>query len=261
MIQYIEFIDHSFLTVYLAENLGQDIFESLMENNLIINRLKTNSIDEINLAINNSVDIFAESVNQNWLIDILDTDINNLNLIEANSENNIFLYSSQIELKADDKKSLKKFGIEFVELKKVNEQKINQMAGRYCQQLELNQKEVQTLITQSKSYQEIINNLELISLADNKSEAIKSLEITEKTPLFFRTFNMQNIQRDSIIWANEVTDADLQLALSLIYTKLEKQQNAQVIQKLILTDQKIKTRSKINSLTWFKLFLWEVSKS
>jgi hypothetical protein len=60
-------------------------------------------------------------------------------------------------------------------------------------------------------------------------------------------------------WYHQTPDEDVQLAMSLVFTKLEKQStetSQNLFQKLILTDQSIKTGSKLSQLIRWRLFLY-----
>jgi hypothetical protein len=253
---YIEFTDYSLMIVYLAKQLGQNPLTCLQQpQQLDLNKLKVNSITDLDLLTISSDDLFGENSHTGWLVDILDSDLKDLDKLSVNE--NVYLFSSQIELKADDKKLLKKYNINYQELKKTDSAIVQEIAQEYCQQLGINSSEIKPLLSQAKSYQEILDNIDFVQLSDNSKNAVESLMKEEKLALFMRGFNVNNLPKDATTWAREVDENDLQLALSLIYSKLDKQNSKQLLQKLILTDQKIKTRSKIKPLTWFKLFLWQ----
>lgn len=257
---YIEFTDYSLMVVYLAQQLGQKPLACLQQPlQLDLNKLRVNSLAELDLQTVSSDDLFGENSNTSWLVDILDSDLKKLEHLKQNNDNNIYLFSSQIELKADDKKLLKKCNINYQELKKIDSITLTQIAQEYCQQSSLDFTKIKPLLNQTKSYQEILDNIDFIKLSNDSKNAVNSLIKEDKLPLFMRGFNVNSLPKDTTIWAREVDENDLQLALSVIYSKLDKQNSKVLIQKLILTDQKIKTRSKIKPLTWFKLFLWQAS--
>ena len=78
-----------------------------------------------------------------------------------------------------------------------------------------------------------------------------------------RSFNPDNLGTKELKpWVADVDDGELQLALSLIFTKLSKLntvRSRELLSELINTDQKIKTRAKIKPLLWYKLFLYKAS--
>ena len=77
-----------------------------------------------------------------------------------------------------------------------------------------------------------------------------------------KTFSVSKLESETKNWYKAVSDeGELQLALSLIFTKLAKQNSpiAKDIQKsLIELDKRIKNNSKAKSLTWFRAWLAQV---
>jgi hypothetical protein len=75
---------------------------------------------------------------------------------------------------------------------------------------------------------------------------------------------MNRLNSDIQNWYSQIDDDDIQLALSLIYTKLDKQKDPKVpklMSKLVRMDQRIKTSNKAPGSTWWKYFLWEAKNS
>ena len=268
-VHYIQFSDYSLLTVFLAQFDNQNILECILNpSQLNITRIKINSISELEQYLVDSSGLWDDSGDcQDFLVDIQDVVLDTKALEQATSiwqdwQGRIYLYSTINELKADDKKLLKKFNINYQELKKIDTTIGHQLATNYLAKIGLNisRSSLDSLVSQALGYNEIIDNLDFVQLSGDTELALKSLIKKEETALFMRGFNLSNLSKDTVIWAKEVSDDNLQLALSLIYTKLDKntsQQAKQLLQNLILTDQKIKTRSKIKALTWFQLFLWQ----
>ena len=268
-VHYIQFSDYSLLTVFLAQSNNQNILECIVNSSqLNITRIKLNSISELEQYLVDSSGLWDDSGDcKDFLVDIQDVVLDTRSLEQATKiwqdwQGRIYLYSTINELKADDKKLLKKFNINYQELKKIDTTIGHQLATNYIAKIGLNipRSSLDSLVSQALGYNEIIDNLDLVQLSGDTELALKSLIKKEETALFMRGFNLSNLSKDTVIWAKEVSDDNLQLALSLIYTKLDKntsQQAKQLLQNLILTDQKIKTRSKIKALTWFQLFLWQ----
>jgi hypothetical protein len=272
---YIEFSDYSLVIDYLAERTNQPVLECLLDEKLLkIQKIKLSSISDLENYLQEVDDLFDSIPNQNTssvqndiLVDLQDIGLSN-NVLEyinqklTETTKQLYLYSSIKELTTEDKKSLKKNNFELKELKKPNPNTILQIAIDCSQKLSLNlpSSNLQNLAEQSVSYTEIIEDLEFISLSKDYKNAYNSLIKKQKTPLFMRGFRIDNLQKDTTTWAKEVDDSDLQLALSLIYTKLSKTgtpKSKKILQDLILTDQKIKNSSKVKPLTWYKLFLWK----
>ena len=268
-VHYIQFSDYSLLTAFLAQSDNQNILQCIVNpSQLNITRIKLNSISELEQYLVDSSGLWDDSGDcQDFLVDIQDVVLDTRSLEQATKiwqdwQGRIYLYSTINEPKADDKKLLKKFNINYQELKKIDTTIGHQLATNYLTKIGLNipRSSLDSLVNQALGYNEIIDNLDFVQLSGDTELALKSLIKKEETALFMRGFNLSNLNKDTVIWAREVSDDNLQLALSLIYTKLDKnssQQAKQLLQNLILTDQKIKTRSKIKALTWFQLFLWQ----
>ena len=94
-------------------------------------------------------------------------------------------------------------------------------------------------------------------MAGDVKNGYNSLLKTQKPALFMQGFNLANL--DTMPWYKNVYENELQLALSLIFGKLDKVNSANakyLQQQIIYTDQQIKTSSKLPALTWFRLMLW-----
>ena len=226
--------------------------------------LTIRSFDDLMAVITKeNVDI----VNLQIVIDIQDIPIIEIPKILTSIDNcgyRVYFYSTTTTLVLDDKKLFKKHSIEYKELKKVNKDTATEICTKYSndQKITIPKIEMSKLCDQALSYYEIIDNIDFISLSSDQDAAYQNLFREEKVPLFMRVFSLNSIKKDSSIWAKQVNEDELQLALSLIFTKLSKT-NTQVsrdcIKELIETDQKIKTRAKINPHTWYKLLLWKMA--
>ena len=151
-----------------------------------------------------------------------------------------------------------------MELKNPNTNTKAEIIDKYCEKLnlKLNKTQIQQLTEFSLSYNQLINNLDLISLSSDYNLALQNVLIIPKPLLFTQSFRLGNLDKDISKWQDLGVD-DLQLGLSLVFGKLEKQISSEseyLQRKLIQTDQKIKTQSKITPSTWWKLFLWQAKQ-
>jgi hypothetical protein len=264
---FFEFSELSLALGEISKRHNIDLLKVLTSPN-IIERQKVNSVSEL-LEILNSEESLFESMETGRivLVDILDIDLNP-KLIESiaktPTENYIFVHSSTAEtFDADTKKLLKKNDLEIVTLKKVDPEVIKHLARDYSTNLGIkaSAKKVEDLATQCISYFEIIDSLDFIVLADDQNSAIDSMLKPFKLQLFMRGFNPNSLSIKEIRpWVKDVDEGELQLALSLIFTKLSKLDSPlskKLLQELILTDQRIKTRAKISPLIWYRLFLYK----
>lgn len=255
---------------YLASLRGKVVVECLQDESLLgYQKVKITDFSQLEKYLYPGSNLFDQNestaISQDLLVDIQNTELNstNISLLSqycAESDSQIYLFSSINILNAEAKKLLKKSECKLLELKKTDKNICEELARNYKTQNTLDNLDFTSIINQADSYYELLDNLEFITLADNQKLALQSILKDQKTGLFIRGFNLANIEKDTKIWFEEVDENNLQLALSLVYGKLDKAntKESKTIQKeLILTDQKIKSSSKVKPLTWFKLFLWK----
>jgi hypothetical protein len=270
MITYLEYTDYSLVLHYICKKLKQ---ESDFENSLIsgkipnVEKIKLQNIFEIEQYLASPDGLFEDSSDlvTNYLIDLQSIDITRqaeyLSLKLADYEGQVFIYSSEVEgVNADTKKNLKKYKIELETLKKIDPDTTSTLYSNYCNenQIQLTSSQIKTLVEQTISYHEIIDNLDFISMSGDLKTGYEALLKTQKPMLFMQGFNLDKL--DYMPWYRNVDDNELQLALSLIFGKMDKSTStdAQYIQQEVInTDQKIKTSSKLPSLTWFRLLLFK----
>jgi hypothetical protein len=240
--------------------------EVLNDNNLVL-RQKVSTVTELMEVLNSEESLFEDVSDLPTLVDIQSIElIPKLIEIIINSEypNPIFITSTNNDsLDADTKKLGKKFDLNIISLKKINPEVAKQLAKEYSTKLGIkaSAKKVEDLAIQCISYFEIIDSLDFIVLADDQNSAIDSMLKPFKLQLFMRGFNPNSLSIKEIQpWVKDVDEGELQLALSLIFTKLSKLDSPlskKLLQELILTDQRIKTRAKILPQVWYRLFLYK----
>jgi hypothetical protein len=269
MITFVEYTDYSLLLSFVHQKIrNQQNFEQVLATGKIDNvqKIKLQSVFEIEQYLESGDGLFevASTEPKDFLIDIQAVDINKhaeyLSQKLQGYEGQVFLYSSELEaINAETKKNLKKYKIEVETLKKIEPSIATQLYQDYCHkvELQLSSSQIATLAAQTISYHEIIDNLDFILMAGDTKKAYAALLKTQKPALFMQGFNLANL--DVKPWYNNVDDNELQLALSLIFGKLDKvsSHKAKYMQRqIIYTDQQIKTSSKLPALTWFRLMLW-----
>jgi hypothetical protein len=261
--QFIEYSDFSILIQHLSGLVGFNFKEYLFEKKLPLERVKIEDWSDLQTVIL-SQDFFSET-SSDYLIDIsnLKIDEKSCQQIVQYSEQNLFFYSSAFDRKfsADEKKFLKKFKIETLTLKKIDKSIANQLLLEYLDiiKLGLTISEQNKLVENLNSYNQIVDYLDYIDLVEDNKTAFQNLIQEPSLPIFMMRFTAGKSVKEAKTWFNLVNDDEIQLHLSLIYTKLEKQNNLEskkLLKELILTDQKIKTVSKIKPSLWLKLFLW-----
>jgi hypothetical protein len=270
MITYLEYTDYSLILHYICKKLNQ---ESDFENSLIngkipnVEKIKLQNIFEIEQYLASPDGLFEEASEQiiNYLIDLQAIDITRHAEYLAdkleNYEGKVFVYSSEIDsINAETKKTLKKYKIEVETLKKIDPEIATALYNSYCgeNQIQLSGSQIKMLVEQTTSYHEIIDNLDFISMSGELKKGYEALLKSQKPMLFMQGFNLDKL--DYMPWYRNVDDNELQLALSLIFGKMDKSASTDakyIQQEVINTDQRIKTSSKLPALTWFRLLLFK----
>jgi hypothetical protein len=263
---YLEYTELSIALAEIAQRCDLDLLATLSDQTLI-QRQKVSNVTELMEILNSEESLFGETSDSPILVDIQNIELS-AKLIEiiasCESLSPIFISSSiDDSLDTDTKKTCKKLALEVLTLKKLNPEIAKSTARVYSNELELkaNAKKIEDLAAQCISYFEIIDSLDFVALADDQNSAIDSMLKPFKLQLFMRGFNLNSLSIKEIQpWVKDVDEGELQLALSLIFTKLSKLDSTlskKLLQELILTDQRIKTRAKISPLIWYRLFLYK----
>lgn len=268
MITYIEYNDYSLLLSFVYQKLSiKTSFEQVLATGIIVGvqKIKLQSIFEIEQYLSSGDGLFEDNSEVlSFLVDVQDIDLNKyaeyLSQKLYDYPGQVFVYSSELDtLNVETKKTLKKYKIEVETLKKIDPSVATRLYQEYCQKinLQLSSSQIYTLIVQTISYHEIIDNIDFIFMSGDTKKGYESLLKSQKPALFMQSFNLSNL--DIMPWYKNVDENELQLALSLIFGKLEKSSGVKakyLQQQIIYTDQKIKTSSKLPAMLWFRLMLW-----
>ncbi len=258
----ITFLEYSFLEeahyyIQSQENRGLDL---VLNPNQYIEKLKPTRWKDIdNLG---SQSIFEEdgSMDLTPMVDISSLKINTkLSELTKSLENsiNIYLYNpDNRKLIATDKQILKKAGIEYKILKQIPSSTKEELLEKYLSthQVDKSKLNVKKILQLTSTLHEAIDVIDLCTL---EPEYLKTLQSPTLTQLYMQNFRPGN-KHDIRTWHRETKEQELQLAISLILTKLKKQHNvSSSVQNLINLDHRIKTLSKTKPHTWYKYFLWQ----
>ncbi|MEM1311927.1 MAG: hypothetical protein AAGF07_00485 [Patescibacteria group bacterium] len=269
MFWFAEFVEFSLFRVFLAEENNEDVLTTLINSRLKFIRLIPVSIADLRQALLEGEGLFEKESSKSYIVDTknLNLDPKAINyLSELNNdfpEHKLYFFSSsQQSFTADLKRKWQNSGFDYISLKKPDTVLMYKLAKKYIAKLglQLEDKQLDLILKQSQHYSEIIDNLDFISLADDKVLALKSLLKQDSLPIFMIGFDPLKLDQQINKWYQQIGENEVQLALSLIFSKLNKSSNEiaqSLIRKLILIDQKMKTQSKVEILTWYKLFLWQ----
>ena len=264
---FVEYTDYSLLLELLCRKTSGHLLAALLdEKKLNIQKIRVTSVDELAQNLDEAGDLWCLESQERKLkvVDLGVLEISEVLLKVIADKENIILTRIENELNIDDKKILKKVGIEVLSLKKVDTEIVTSIYSQYAKvlALDITTTQIAKLAQQTNNYFEIIDNLDFIVLSGETKTAFESLIVEQDLELYKRTFSVNNLAREAKIWYKAVSDeGELQLALSLIFTKLSKQNSpiAKEVQKsLIELDKRIKNNSKAKSLTWFRAWLAQV---
>jgi hypothetical protein len=268
MFRFVEYSDSSILKIYLAQELDMDLIQVLQSPILPVQKEILENWSDFSELFRRGGDLFGQEKYEILMIDIgnlkLDLKVTDelKKLADSDPNKNLIFYNSwDNALNSEEKKAWQKSGLEYKVLKK--DPKIMQnIALEYAKKLDLDIENTSLLklAGQAQNYAQIMDNLDFIDLAGDGKKALDLLLVEEKMPIFMYGFDPAKTQVQAKKWYTEIGTDDLQLGLSLIFGKLDKNgtpaaQN--LAKKLILTDLKIKSAGKVEPLTWFRLFLWE----
>jgi hypothetical protein len=190
-----------------------------------------------------------------------------LDEISKNHQSRLFIFSNDWEsLDSEVKKEAKKQGVQIVSLKTLDKSVVADLLEKYSIQksLKIDYNSKKIILENAASYQQIIDLVDVLCLVDNQAEYLSQTFTAASTPIFMLPFNLNEPDTTAKRWLKSVPEEDLQLAMSLVHTKLEKggqsESTKKALKSLIQTDQKIKTTSKVAPLTFWKLFLWQLQK-
>jgi hypothetical protein len=268
---FVEYSDTSLLDVYLADLTGLAAIDVLGAKARLWQTFKPLNLQELEQNLNAGGDLFEPTKHLVNLINLENITLSPqvleamADILNSNANQSIVHLGPEIALNAELKKVWQKTGAKYETLKKADPKVKLNLFDIYSKQLglKLAAGQAKQIIDQALTYHEILDSLDFISLSENITEAVNSLKIEEKPLPFMLSFNLNKLGHDVKKWYELIGEEDIQLALSLIYTKLDKQSGPAVDnlkQKLVGTDKRIKTSSKGNPHVWWKYFLWEAAR-
>lgn len=270
MITFLENFEYSRFQVWFASRYQiqpLQILTSVIP--LPVQKIQLSSWPELSDQINlNNADLFDFEVSDsNFLIDFGNLEISpkvieTLKTIESLSGQYFFYSNSQETLKAETKAFVKKNKLEITSLKKIDESLALSIASEYNLQAQTNLKStsLSRLIQKIETYQEIVDKIDFLSLSGDSEKFLEQVLIVPKQEIFMMAFDLNNPAKNQS-WLN-IEESEIQLAVSIVFGKLIKSNTTlakKALADLIQTDYNIKTVTKVNSLTFWKLFIWNTN--
>jgi hypothetical protein len=130
--------------------------------------------------------------------------------------------------------------------------------------LNLSEFDIQDIIKNSNNLDELLNNIFLIEHGKSPKLIIDSITKSKAILPFMLNFNITNSLTNPKDWLNFANNEENQMALSIIYGKLQNQNSpkSKILQKkLVKTDHNIKTNTKLPASVWYKYFIWEATQN
>jgi len=256
--------------IFVLQNKFPDIFKDvytyLNGNNTLV-EIKNCPQTESDLMdfITPKISLFQEVENK---INIIDLDnlkiskelINKIQTLTKESASLNIFYNSQNALLAADKKLLLTNFQEIKTDKNQFEIFANDTFQTHLGTLNIKptQKQIQDWFKNTKSIRTTLDCMDLWQLSNAKYDPIVP---DNSLPIFMYSWNLKTPNKSALQWLG-VNQNDIQLALSMLYTKIAKQPNTKsLLEKIILTDKEIKNNSKISEKTQYLGLLWELSKN
>ncbi len=263
MIFYLDYPDWDLVLEYFAKLQKVSLYEILLGQKAFqFNKIKLTSWASAQYEIVPSDSLFGDLDEEVLLVDIENLTFNKDDqkfLEHLDKSRNIYFFrGAGVGLSAEEKKIFKNLGWEYLLLKEFASSTKQSILDEYLanHQLQLLQTQKTQLIKNTNNYTELVNLLEICFLSGDPELVLTNYFDEQKLPIFMLPFNAKTTQA----WFERISEDDIQLAFSLIFGKLDKQDyklSNQLKQKLILTDKQIKTNSKISPNVWWKLFLWQ----
>ncbi len=264
MIVYLDYQDWDLVVEYLANFAGYDLADLFFgQARLPIHQVSLDNWNSLDSVLPWSEGLFTEP-EPIFLLDISNVNLKTNNpqsVLNVSVNKPIYCHrAAGISLSSEEKKLWDKLGFQYVTLKQFSHKTKTLLLEKYLIKFNvaLTSLEKNQVLTQSQNYTELVNLLDLCFLSQNPSWIMENAWDLVDTPLF----KLPITQKSIASWL-KVSEDDLQLALSLFFTKLEKlpQNFSKKFQKLlILTDQNLKTKTKVKATTWWKLFLWQLKQ-
>jgi len=264
MLVYLDYQDWDLVLEYLANSIGHSLADLFFgQSRLPIHQVLLDDWKSLESALSWSDSLFTET-EPIFLVDIsnLSLKTDNLQALSKISTDRPIYCHREVgtSLSSEEKKLWDKLDFEYITLKQFSNSTKTFLLDNHLIRFNFNltHLEKNQLLRQSHNYTELVNLLDLCFLSQNPSWVIENTQELADVPLFKLSINQK-----SITFWQQVSEDNLQLALSLFFTKLEKlpQNISKKLQKiLILTDQNLKTKAKVKPTTWWKLFLWQVKQ-
>lgn len=245
------------LDYFLISQNNQDYF-SFLKNETSIRKIRVQVLNDIYKNIE-SQDIFSQDQSQEMYIleDTLKLDTKTL-LYFQDLESEVILATNSSTLFKEIKKVCKLSSEFSIEIKKVEIQTLEMLAVNHFKLHNWSFEGLEMFYDRFEDYQSFVDYLDMLRLSSNPQAFLEASFEKIKTPLFWLKLNPENLtKKDLLNWYLEANDEQVQLILSLIFTKLEKSQSS--AKSLILKDiinRDLEGKTTLSGRVSLKLFLF-----
>lgn len=255
--------------MHLAKSLNIDILAMCIDYKMFISKIQIESWKDLSIHTRQNDSIFEDNDSRTMLIDISLLDVSDKSIkaisgsdIINNIGSDVYLYDSiNHDLSKETQKLWKIASFQYIELKPDVEE-ICKQALRYAKssEISIDPRIINELCSDYKNLRQVVDTIDVMNLSNNPMEYYSSIKKNQEQALYMMGFNLHRLDQDCEKWYNITNDENLQLALSLVYGKIEKQHHKSTLNfldQITKLDSRIKSRAKIPPVLWWKLFLFK----
>lgn len=221
---------------YLSKLLDEDFVQLINNQGSKVEKINLNSWPDLENLLGDNI---FDTSKSNKIVNINDLDIDKkviqfLQRLDIFGETIYFYSTTRFGLGAVEKKLWKSAKFDYNEIKcKKNELEDIAKILNKNNKNNLNQVMISQIIEISSNVDELINNIDIVSVGQNADEIIKYLSNKELTPAYMLHFDVNRGLQNYQEWLSHSKDEEIQLMLSLIFGKL-KNNPMKKLKKLLL---------------------------
>lgn len=249
--------DYSLLLEYICQSNGLSFLSYILGEKQLVTVHPTELSDVEFLS---QIDVFGD----NQMVDLIDiTGVSSLNCIPAMAEYDIPLFFRGGELPTPAiKKLCEQSGISIINLTQTNQNTARDLISEYSKLIEseIPNVVVNKIINYATNYNQIISLVDIASMIKNE-DFEEFVTIKPPIELFKLPLYKQSIHKDIKAWHELVTKDEVQLALSLLCTKLKKIASRTGVATVIKGDHLLKTSERIEYMNLYKYTLVKITQT
>lgn len=205
--------------------------------------------------------LFSPQENIAIIYDIKGLGLNDDILNQISTNQDIYIYDSEVKLLATGKKLISQHKGVVIEPSILSKSDIENFANEYLSHnnYTLSKADLSLLFHLTVDLFEIIDIIDFAFLSNDPHTALASLIQKDIPPIFVLPLRANNMIDDLPKWVPYIKNDDSQLILSILFTKLSKHNNEvsnSLLKSLINIDNLLKSQTRLSSVLLLKLFIW-----